>query len=293
MEALAIKSEGIYIDCTFGRGGHSRGILQRLGPAGRLVAIDRDPQAVAEAREQLGREPRFSIEHAAFSSIGDVARAHQVLGRVDGVLLDLGVSSPQLDDRSRGFSFLAEGPLDMRMDPDAGPSAADWLARAEEREIADVLWRFGEERYSRRIARAIVACRKAAPIQTTRQLAELIAEASPSRERHKHPATRAFQAIRIFINRELEELERCLRQIPEILAAFGRLAVISFHSLEDRMVKRFIRNESGRGVAPRLPIAQPEPRLRGLGRPIRPSKTEVERNPRARSAVLRVAERLP
>lgn len=293
MEALAIKPEGAYIDCTFGRGGHSRAILSRLSSRGRLIALDRDPQAIAQARESLGTDPRLTIEHGVFSLLGEVARNHGLLGAVDGVLLDLGVSSPQLDAAERGFSFLADGPLDMRMDPGADMSAAQWLARASEREIADVIWRLGEERYSRRIARVIVASRAEAPISTTRQLAELVARAVPSRERHKHPATRTFQAIRIFINRELEELEACLKQIPDLLGAFGRLAVISFHSLEDRIVKRFIRKESGRAPSPRLPTPSPEARLRAVGRPVRPSPAEVDRNPRARSAVLRVAERLP
>jgi 16S rRNA (cytosine1402-N4)-methyltransferase len=291
MEALAIKPDGAYIDGTFGRGGHSRAILDRLGASGRLLAIDRDPEAVAEARRRYTGVAGFAIEQAPFSRIGELADARGLSGRVDGVLLDLGVSSPQLDSPERGFSFMAEGPLDMRMDPSTGTSASQWLAQAPEREIADVIWGLGEERHSRRIARAIVKARGSTPIATTTQLAELITAAVPGRERHKHPATRTFQAIRIFINRELEELEQALRQIPELLGACGRLAVISFHSLEDRIVKRFIRDESGRGPAPRLPIPRPEPRLRPIGGPIRPSASEVERNPRARSAVLRVAER--
>ncbi len=295
IEALAIKPEGIYVDGTFGRGGHARAILARLAPAGRLIAFDKDPQAVAAAQRLQAMDKRFSIEAGSFVMLAQVVEQRGLMGRVDGVLLDLGVSSPQLDEAARGFSFMHDGPLDMRMDPLSGVSAAQWLSAAEEREIADVLWRYGEERFSRRIARALCAARKAAPINRTLELAQLIEAAVPGREKHKHPATRSFQAIRIFINRELDDLEHCLEQVPTVLGAGGRLAVISFHSLEDRLVKRFIRRASQGVPVPRgLPVTDTQSgrTLRAIGKAIKPGEAELDANPRSRSAVLRVAERL-
>jgi len=293
LAALAPRTGGLYVDCTFGRGGHARALLARVGPGGRVLALDRDPAAVAVGRELAAGDARLSVVHAPFSRLAELAARHGVHGRVDGVLFDLGVSSPQLDDPGRGFSFREEGPLDMRMDPTCGPSAAEWLARVGERQLAEVLARYGEERHARRLARAIVAARRERPIETTRQLAELVARASPARERGQHPATRTFQALRIEVNRELDELAAGLEQAAEALAPGGRLAVISFHSLEDRLVKRFIR-ERTRGPASRAGLP-PAPvrgaRLRAVTRLVRPAPAEVERNPRARSARLRVAER--
>jgi len=295
LDALAIQADGVYVDGTFGRGGHSAAILERLGPAGRLLAMDKDPEAVQSARTRFGSDPRFEIVQGAFTMLNVQAARRQLKGRVNGLLLDLGVSSPQLDDAARGFSFSEEGPLDMRMDPGAGPSAAQWLAQAGEREIGDVLRRLGEERYAGRIARAIVGTRGTVPLQTTRQLAELVAAAVPTREQNKHPATRTFLAIRLFINHELDDLRAVLEQVPDVLAPGGRLAVIGFHSLEDRIVKRFIR-DAYRGTPPPrdFPLAglDHEPRLKPVGRAIRASEDELRCNPRARSAVLRVAERL-
>jgi 16S rRNA (cytosine1402-N4)-methyltransferase len=296
VDALRIRDDGRYIDGTFGRGGHARAILTRLGPAGFLLALDKDPEAVAFAHEVFGGEGRFQIEQGSFQQLAHVAQQHGLLGGTDGVLLDLGVSSPQLDDPARGFAFAQPGPLDMRMDTTRGPSAADWLASAGEQEIAVVLRDYGEERYARRIARRIVAARRERPITTTTQLAELIAAAMPTREPGKHPATRSFQAIRIYINAELEALEAVLEQMGEVLAPGGRLVVISFHSLEDRRVKRFIRTRSRGAAIPRglpIPEARREPPcFREVGRAVRPSQTEIEHNPRARSAIMRVAEKL-
>ncbi len=294
MTALAIQPDGTYIDATFGRGGHSAAILSRLSDNGRLIAIDRDPEAVAFGQRKFANDPRFSIHHANFESLAEVAREIGVVGGVDGVLLDLGVSSPQLDTPERGFSFLRDGPLDMRMDPSTGESAADWLARASVDEIADVLWRFGEERFSRRIARAIVEARdRGIHFERTRQLAELIEKTVPKREPGKHPATRSFQAIRIWINDELSSVERALHSTLEVLAPAGRLVVISFHSLEDRMVKRFMREQSRGPQHPRgLPIQEAsKPALSVIGKAIRATDSEIEKNPRARSAVMRVAEK--
>ena len=296
LEALAIRPDGLYVDGTFGRGGHSRAILERLGPEGRLMAMDKDPHAVRVGQELGARDHRFSIEGGSFAVLGERVQSRGWMGRVSGILLDLGVSSPQLDDASRGFSFRADGPLDMRMDPTTGISAADWLASAAEGEIAQVLKEYGEERHARRIARAIVSSRESdGPILTTRRLAELIAKASPGREPGKDPATRSFQGIRIFINRELEELDALLAQVMQILAPGGRLAVISFHSLEDRRVKRFIRSQTHPhdDLPPDLPLTQSQltpPRMRAVGKAIRAGKAELRENPRARSAVLRVAE---
>jgi len=295
LDALQVKQDGLYVDGTFGRGGHAAAVLERLGTQGRLLAFDKDPYALSYAADRFGNEPRLIMRGGSFGNLQSVVTELGWQGKVDGILLDLGVSSPQLDDASRGFSFLNDGPLDMRMDPQSGVSAADWLAGADAEQIADVLWRYGEERHSRRIARAVVAARAADPIRSTRQLAELIAAAVPGREGRKHPATRSFQAIRIFINRELQDLEAVLPQTVDVLTPGGRLAVISFHSLEDRLVKRFIRDQQrGPQLPPDLPV-MPQAfasRLRAVGKPVRASEQEVRSNPRARSAVLRVAERV-
>ena len=293
--ALAVKADGVYVDGTYGRGGHSRAVLARLGPQGRLSALDRDPQAVAAARDLQAVDARFSVQRGAFSQLERVVTEAGVSGRVDGVLLDIGVSSAQLDDPGRGFSFTQDGPLDMRMDPDSGESASAWLMRATERDITQVIQEYGEERHARRIARAIVEARSNTPIATTLQLAEIVAQASPRHDRFKHPATRTFQAIRIFINHELEELSACLEQCLKVLAPAGRLAVISFHSLEDRIVKRFIRDHARLPAPdPRAPWLEPagKPELRAVGKAIQPGEAETAQNPRARSAVLRVAEKL-
>ncbi|MGQ0384924.1 MAG: 16S rRNA (cytosine(1402)-N(4))-methyltransferase RsmH [Gammaproteobacteria bacterium] len=291
LEALAIRADGFYVDATFGRGGHAGSILDRLGEEGKLLAIDRDPEAHAAATRRFAGDPRARFVQAPFSELGRLVAP----AAAAGILFDLGVSSPQLDDPARGFSFLRDGPLDMRMDPHHGESAAGFLARADEREIATVISRYGEERHARRIARAIVAARAAAPIATTGRLAEIVADAVPGREPGRHPATRTFQAIRIRVNDELGEIERALPQAVEALAPRGRLVVISFHSLEDRIVKRFLRNASRE--APEyagLPQLPPEarPRLALAGRARFAAEAEVAANPRARSAVLRAAERL-
>jgi len=289
LEGLRVLEEGIYLDGTYGRGGHARAVLARLGPKGRLLVMDRDPDAIADAERELGADPRVAIRHASFAELSDWEETKSGL---DGVLFDLGVSSPQLDEPSRGFSFQADGPLDMRMDPTRGSSAADWLAGASDAEIADVLWQLGEERMSRRIARAIVSARDAAPLKTTRQLADLVAKTIGHRERNKHPATRTFQALRIFINDELGQLERGLEAATSRLKPGGRLAVISFHSLEDRVVKQFIRGAEAPRVRRGLPQPETAPSpLVAIGKAIFASESEVEANPRARSAVLRVAER--
>jgi 16S rRNA (cytosine1402-N4)-methyltransferase len=295
LEGLRVMAEGCYLDGTFGRGGHARAILARLGDAGRLYALDRDPAAVAFARAEFAAEPRLRVEQGSFADLSAFAQRNGIAGRVDGLLLDLGVSSPQLDDPARGFSFQADGPLDMRMDPGSGESAADWLARAPEREIATVLSDLGEERFARRIARAIVQARTSVPLRTTAELAALVARASPARDPHKHPATRTFQAIRIFVNRELEALAQCLEQSLRVLAVGARLVVISFHSLEDRIVKRFMRDRARGEVLPRGVPVTGRPAggdLRVIGKAVRPDAAEVACNPRARSAVLRVAERV-
>jgi 16S rRNA (cytosine1402-N4)-methyltransferase len=291
IEALAIRPEGTYVDGTFGRGGHSRLILERLGPRARLIALDRDPQAAAAARRIA--DARFSFVHAAFSTLAQVLDA-QAVAQAQGMLFDLGVSSPQLDDPARGFSFRADGPLDMRMDPSQGMSAADWLAAAEENQIREVIRGYGEERFAKQIAAAIAAARRVAPVRTTRQLADLVGQAVRTREPGQDPATRTFQALRIFVNRELEEVSLMLSQAVERLAPGGRLAVIAFHSLEDRQVKRFLQ-ACARPALPRdLPVRaseMPQALLRIVGRPVRPTSAEAAANPRARSAVLRAAER--
>ena len=294
VEALAIRTDGIYVDGTFGRGGHSRLILERLGATGRLIALDRDPAAI-DAGAAL-KDPRLTLVHSRFSQLDAVLDGLGVAA-VDGVLLDLGVSSPQLDDAARGFSFRFDAPLDMRMDPGSGMSAAEWLASAGEGEICEVIRSYGEERFARSIARAIAAARKTEAICSTGQLAQIIAGAVRKREPGQHPATRSFQAIRIYLNSELEELNAILPRCVERLNPGGRLAVISFHSLEDRIVKRFMRAEAqGERLPDRLPVRadQLKPgRLKLVGRAQHASDAEVAANPRARSAVLRVAERIP
>lgn len=296
LEALGLRPDGIYVDATFGRGGHAQEILRRLGPDGRLLGLDKDPQAVATAQQRFGAEPRFSICHGSFADMRQVVAEADLLGKVDGVLMDLGVSSPQLDDASRGFSFLRDGPLDMRMDNSHGMSAAEWLARAKESEIARVLKEYGEERFARRIARAIVAARQEQAIETTGQLVGIIKAVMPKqREQDKHPATRSFQGIRIFINQELDDLRVCLGQVLDVLNTGGRLAVISFHSLEDRIVKRFMRDQArGDDFPSDMPVTvdQLNPMMRLVGKAVRASTDELASNPRARSAVLRIAEKL-
>ncbi len=296
VSALAVKADGLYADGTFGRGGHAAAILERLGDRGRLWLVDKDPRAIATAHERFGADARCVIHHGSFAQLRDLAEAEGLLGRFDGILLDLGVSSPQLDEAERGFSFMREGPLDMRMDTSSGMTAKEWLSVASAEEIARVLREYGEERFARRIAQAVVRHRDEDRLpETTRALAELVAEAVPKHERHKHPATRTFQAIRIHLNRELEDLSRFLEGACDLLAPGGRLAVISFHSLEDRMVKRFIQQRSSVGyLPPGVPVA-PEglrPTLQRVGKALRPDEQETRDNPRARSAVLRVAERL-
>jgi len=289
--ALAIRADGVYVDATFGRGGHSRSILGRLGPAGRLIALDRDPQAVAAGSEI--RDPRFSIAHAPFSELARVLDRAQA-GQVQGVLADLGVSSPQLEDPARGFSFRADGPLDMRMDPTRGVSAADWLATATEQQIREAIGGYGEERFAKQVAKAIVDARAREPLVRTEQLAAVVAAAVRTREAGQNPATRTFQALRILVNRELEEIAMMLPQATARLAAGGRLAVIAFHSLEDRLVKRFLRACSTDSLPADLPIRArdlPQPPLTLVGRAQRASDAEVAANPRARSATLRAAER--
>ena len=295
LEGLNIKADGCYVDATFGRGGHSRAILERLDANGRLIAIDRDPQAIASAPEAMLSDPRFELVRGESAQLETFMDERDLGGRVDGVLLDLGVSSPQLDQASRGFSFLRDGPLDMRMDPETGVSAADWLATVDEKELKRVLRTYGEERNAARIARAIVAARSEAPVRRTLQLAEIIAGAVPSRGDKKHPATRSFQAIRIRINDELQQLRSALEQSIGVLRRGGRLCVISFHSLEDRIVKRFIRDasrepEQYRGL-PSIPD-ELRPKLMPVGRLIEATADEITANVRARSARLRVAERL-
>lgn len=293
IEALAIHPDGVYVDGTFGRGGHSRLVLERLAAEGRLIALDRDPSAI-RAGQDIG-DKRLTLVRAPFSRLAEVLDELGI-DVVDGILLDIGVSSPQLDEAGRGFSFRLEGPLDMRMDPDSGISAAEWIAQADEDEIGEVIRRYGEERFARQIAHAIVAAGKVSPIRTTGQLAQIVAGAVRKREPGQHPATRTFQAIRIYLNRELEELETVLPVCVQRLKPGGRLAVISFHSLEDRIVKRFIRDEERGEELPRgLPVraADIKPgRLRRIGKAVRATDAETELNPRARSAVLRVAERV-
>lgn len=302
--ALNIKANGTYIDATFGRGGHSQSILQTLDQSGRLLAIDCDAQAVAFAQQQLGHDSRFNIMQCNYSEIDHVVRTCGVSGQVDGVLFDLGVSSPQLDVAERGFSFDRDGPLDMRMNQDSGMPVSEWLATVGEEELATVFKEYGEERYARRIARRVVEVLGERPVTTTMDLAQIIREAHPRWEKNRHPATRCFQALRIFINRELDHLRQALEACVEVLRPGGRIVVISFHSLEDRIVKRFFRgdDDSSQQKAPRsrklpprglpLPVDEVPSLLKVVGRAIRPGDDEVRDNPRARSSVMRVAEKL-
>lgn len=296
VDGLAIEADGIYIDATFGRGGHSRAILSKLSDQGRLVAFDRDPTAI-QAAEALSADPRFSIVHAPFSTILEECEARGLVGQISGVLMDLGVSSPQLDDADRGFSFMRNGPLDMRMDTSRGITAEEWLATAELDDITWVIKTFGEEKFGKRIAHAIVEQRVLGPINSTLQLAKIISDATPVKDKHKHPATRTFQAIRIYINSELEELKKALENAVTVLKPAGRLSIISFHSLEDRIVKQFIRNESrGKQMPKGLPLTEEQlrqdVRLTHCSKAIKPSKNEIDQNPRARSSVLRLAEKV-
>ncbi len=298
VEALNIKKDGVYIDATFGRGGHSAEIIKQLGPKGRLLLIDKDPLAIAHAKEVYKDDKRVEVWQGSFRDI-PLALSEVGLEKTDGLLLDLGVSSPQLDDASRGFSFMRDGDLDMRMNPDVGESASEWLGRAAEEVIANVIYDYGDERFSRRIAHAIVKKRAETPISTTLQLADIITAAIPRKaqrkEPGKHPATRSFQAIRIFINRELDDLHECLNSSLEFMATEGRLVVISFHSLEDRIVKRFLKSHSRAPSIPRgLPVMDNQlfvPDYKLVGKPIKPSKGEIAVNVRSRSAIMRVAER--
>jgi 16S rRNA (cytosine1402-N4)-methyltransferase len=295
IENLIVDSDGVYIDATFGRGGHASVILERLGPKGQLIAVDKDLEAISYAKDHFSHDSRFSIHHGSFADLSRVANRFDVNGNISGILFDLGVSSPQLDDPDRGFSFMREGKLDMRMDHSQGTDAATWIAKTDEKEIARVLFEYGEERFSRRIAKAIVLTRQTLPITTTTQLAEIIAKAHPAWQKGKHPATRSFQAIRIALNRELEDLEIGLRQAVDVLKIKGRLLVISFHSLEDRMVKHFMQKEEcGADIPSDLPIkhCHLESKFKRLGRAIKPCEIEIATNPRARSAILRIGEKL-
>jgi len=297
IQGLKIKPQGIYVDCTFGRGGHSKEILQRLENEGQLLAIDRDLTAIqSELAIKMARNPSFSIHHGCFSELVEKLNQCDIRNQVDGLLMDLGVSSPQLDVAERGFSFMRDGPLDMRMDPSKGLSAAEWLRQVDEPSLTRVLFEYGEERFARRIARAIIARRVESPLTTTRDLAQLIEKTVPKREKHKHPATRSFQAIRIEINNELEEIKQGLLQATKVLKPGGRLVVISFHSLEDRIVKRFFRKESGRKEDPgRLPIKEADIEqgvLKITGKAVKAGQHELQKNPRARSAIMRIAEKV-
>jgi len=293
VDALAIKTGGAYIDATFGRGGHSRSILAALGASGHLLAMDRDPAAIAAG--QAVNDPRFRLMHGAFGELAEVARAAGIAA-ADGILFDIGVSSPQIDEGERGFSFRHDAPLDMRMDTTQGETAAEWLARADTREITEVIRNYGEERFAFQIAKKVVAARLAQPVVTTGQFAAIVRTAVRTREPGQDPATRSFQALRIHINQELGQLEVALPQALELLKPGGRLVVISFHSLEDRIVKSFMREQSSADVLPKnLPLRAdqlPKPKLRLVGKAMKPSAAEIEANPRARSAVLRVAEKL-
>jgi 16S rRNA (cytosine1402-N4)-methyltransferase len=297
VEALAVRADGCYLDGTFGRGGHSRLILERLGPEGRLLGFDKDPLAIASGNALAAEDGRFVVVQRSFADLGEEAAARGLVGKVDGLLLDLGVSSPQLDDAERGFSFLNDGPLDMRMNPDAGVSAAQFIATASADEIARVFKEYGEERFAKRMARAVVERREQKPFERTADLAAVLAEANPAWEKGKNPATRAFQGLRIHVNNELGDLERGLDAALETLAVGGRLVVISFHSLEDRIVKQFMKRQA-KGEADNLPRDLPiipkafEPRLKLLGKPIYAGEAELKANPRSRSAVMRVAEKL-
>ncbi|WP_373754014.1 16S rRNA (cytosine(1402)-N(4))-methyltransferase RsmH [Neisseria weixii] len=294
VDGLNIREDGVYVDGTFGRGGHSRLILSKLGAAGRLVVFDKDPQAIAVANQLADQDKRVSVVHDGFATF-QTALNQLGIEKIDGALFDLGISSPQIDEGERGFSFRFDAPLDMRMDPTRGMSAAEWLAVASEQELHEVIKNYGEERFSRQIARAIVAAREEAPIDTTRKLAQLVAQNVRTRERGQDPATRTFQAVRIFINRELEEVEAVLPQVVGRLSEGGRLAVIAFHSLEDRIVKQFMKKHSQHAPLPRWAAVKesdlPQPPLVLVGKAIKPGEGETSANPRARSAVLRLAER--
>ena len=295
MDALKVRPEGYYIDATFGRGGHSAAILEQLNEQGRLLALDRDPQAIAFGRERFAGEPRIEFEHINFNQVADVLAQRQLESNIDGVLMDLGVSSPQLDDAGRGFSFMHNGPLDMRMDTTRGESASEWLARVELEELVTVLKRYGEEKFARRIAHGIIEARQQQPITETAQLVSIIEQAMPVKEKHKHPATRSFQAIRMHINQELQSIETGLEAMLGALRPGGRLAVISFHSIEDRLVKRFMKAKVTRPVLPKnLPVFDTDeaPPYRLVGKPCTASPQELEANPRSRSARLRVLERV-
>jgi 16S rRNA (cytosine1402-N4)-methyltransferase len=295
LELLDVRSDGIYVDGTYGRGGHSRALLDRLGAQGRLIVIDRDPRALEAAHELAAQDARVTVVKGSFSEIERIAADQAILGKVDGIVLDLGVSSPQLDDAERGFSFLRDGPLDMRMDPESGLSAADWINSATEADMARVMLRLGEERAARRIARAIVKARELQRIERTGQLANIIEAVLPRRGKGKHPATKTFQAVRIYINNELDELQAFLEVVLKVLAVGGRLCIISFHSLEDRLVKRFLRDHSRIDPAlASLPVvpAEAQPVMRLIGKAVHASAAETDINPRARSAVLRTGERL-
>jgi len=297
LQSLNIESNGTYIDCTFGRGGHSSGILQQLGESGKLLALDRDIEAINSIQaKQLMQDKRFSLSHASFADVAAIVEKFGFMGQINGILMDLGVSSPQLDTTERGFSFLRDGPLDMRMDNQQGLTAAQYLAEVEEQSLVRVLFEYGEERFAKRIARTIVEQRQLQSLQTTKQLAKLIEDSVPFRDKHKHPATRSFQAIRIEINQELEQLKTALNQAIKVLAPGGRLVVIAFHSLEDRIVKRFIRSESGHKSKPgRLPIKEQDiakGQIKKIGKSIRAQQQELQLNPRSRSAIMRVAEKI-
>ena len=295
VSALNVRPNGRYVDATFGRGGHARAILDTLGVEGSLLVLDRDPEAIAAAQGLMAQDPRVKAMKTPFGALENVLSEARLLGKVDGILFDLGVSSPQLDEPERGFSFMRDGPLDMRMDKGAKPSAAEWLADAPEKQIADVIYQLGEERYSRRIARTIVKVRTEMAITRTSQLADIVKQAHPAWEKHKHPATRTFQAIRMHINNELPELDSALEVALKSLATGGRLVVISFHSLEDRMVKKFMARCAKGDIFPRgVPVTaeQLKPSLKLIGRPVRPTADEVQVNSRARSALMRTAEKL-
>jgi len=295
VDALVVDPDGFYVDGTFGRGGHAAAVLEKLSENGSILGIDKDPEAIAHGKQRFAGDERFSIFHGSFSEVATQVAERGFTGKVSGVLLDLGVSSPQLDDDVRGFSFLRDGPLDMRMNTEAGESAAEWLAREKEEEIARVIYEYGEERFSRRMARAIVEARKEKPITRTAELAKIVSDANPAWEKGKHPATRAFQGIRIHINRELDDLKQLLADVLVMLAVGGRLVVISFHSLEDRIVKNFIR-ELQRG--PQLPRGVPvrddfyQPPLKAVGKAVKASSEEVSYNVRSRSAIMRIAEKI-
>lgn len=295
IQGLAIKPEGIYIDGTFGRGGHSRAILQQLSESGRLIAIDKDPEAIDYAKQHFSMDSRFKIYQGSFAKLAEFAKQEKVYGQVNGILLDLGVSSPQLDNPERGFSFMQRGPLDMRMDLSQDMDAARFINKAEADEMATIFREYGEERFAGRIARAIVAARTEAPIETTEVLAEIVKQANPKWEKHKHPATRVFQAIRIHVNQELTDLTSCLDLTLDTLAIGGRLAVISFHSLEDRIVKQFMRNkEYGQRPPPGVPIRNIEIQtcFKRIGKAVKATESETKQNVRARSAVLRIGEKI-